>query len=62
MAEIHIIELLQESNDNKAHAWINIHVNEQILTVRVDAVHPNGFRVYLRADDSMGKEVFVHSD
>lgn len=61
MAEVRVIELLQESNENGAHIWVDIHVGEQVLTVRAEALQ-SGFRVYLRADDSIGQEVFVNSE
>jgi hypothetical protein len=53
---VEIIELLTEANDNGPHAWVDIVSDDHRMTMRVDR-DEDGFRVYLRANDSIGQEI-----
>lgn len=55
MASVEIIELLSDNADREAHAWIDVHMGDNRLTVRIDPTD-DGFRVYMSTNDNVGDE------
>jgi hypothetical protein len=53
-ASVEVVELLQSTNDHEPHAWIEVKMGGNTLTIRLDGDAPlydgsTGFKVYLAA-------------
>lgn len=59
MSEVRVIEMLSECSEQGPHVWIDIHMNDQILTVRIDPINFGGFKVFMKVDDSCGTDTIV---